>query len=345
MSVNLTKFSKGGGCGCKIDPATLDKLLKGLKPHGLFPDLLVGADFADDSAVYKLNSDQSLVVSTDFFTPIINDPFNFGRIAATNALSDIYAMGGSPILALAVLGYPADKIHEETIRRILEGGQSVCSNMGIPVGGGHSIDSNDLFYGLVAVGLVSNDNIKSNNQAKEGDHLILTKPLGIGILASAAKELNALDKKMEGVLIEATTQINSVGSKLAKIRGVNAMTDVTGFGLLGHLLEICKGSDLSAKLNFDCIPMLEGAKKFAMHGVKTGAGARNWRSFKDSVILETNEEWKIDVLCDPQTSGGLLVTCDKSVSPGLVHTLSEDGFFHAQVIGFLKPGKPQIVVV
>ena len=268
--IRLTEFSHGGGCGCKIAPAVLSEMLATMPLRGLPQDLLVGTETADDAAVYRLNDTQALVATTDFFSPVVDDPFDFGRIAATNAISDVYAMGARPIMALALVGMPLDKLPVSVIRKVLEGGESVCAQAGIPVAGGHSIDTLEPIYGLVALGLVHPDRVKRNSTAKAGDVLILGKPLGIGILSAALKK-GKLSAAGYAQMIEWTTKLNTPGEALGAMPAVHALTDVTGFGLAGHLLEICRGSRLSAEVNFDALPLIPEALDWAKQGVATGA--------------------------------------------------------------------------
>ena len=343
-SIRLTQFSHGGGCGCKIAPAVLSQLLA-KTPLGPLPaDLLVGTETADDAAVYRLNDEQAIVVTTDFFTPIVDDPRDFGRIAATNALSDIYAMGGKPLFALAVVGMPLDKLPVDVIGAILAGGQSVCAAAGIPLAGGHSIDVLEPIYGLVGVGSVHPQRVKKNSGAQAGDVLVLGKPLGIGILSAALKK-GVLDERGYAQMIDWTTRLNVPGALLADEPRVHAMTDVTGFGLAGHLLEICRGSKLSATLEFDRVPVIREAIAHVRAGIATGASARNWQSYGDAVRLPDGAPvWLRQVLSDPQTSGGLLVACASTVVDSVVATFVESGFAGATPIGHLTDGPPVVRV-
>lgn len=340
--IRLTQYSHGGGCGCKIAPSMLSEILSGLPQAGMFPDLLVGLESSDDAAVYRLNDTQAIIATTDFFMPIVDDAYDFGRIAATNALSDIYAMGGQPILALAVVGMPIDKLPVDTIRQIMAGGASVCEQAGIPIAGGHSIDSPEPIYGLVALGIVHPDKVKRNDKAQAGDVLILSKPLGVGVLSAALKkgELNAEGYRQ---MINVTTQLNLTGKKLSAMDGVHAMTDVTGFALLGHLLEICRGSQVQAQIDFERIPLIEIASQLAKAGYATGAAARNWASYGESVELAGVEEWQRKLLCDPQTSGGLLVSCAPESADAVLAAFHADGFSQAAVIGSLQAGDVKVV--
>ena len=307
-------------------------------------ELLVGTETSDDAAVYKLNEEQAIVATTDFFTPIVDDPWDFGRIAAANALSDIYAMGGRPIMALAVVGMPLDKLPLEAIRRILAGGESVCAEAGIPIAGGHSIDVLEPIYGLVALGLVHPRRVKRNSGACEGDVVILGKPLGIGILSAALKK-GRLDAGGYAAMVRHTTRLNTPGMRLAGLEGVHAMTDVTGFGLAGHLLEICRGSRLSATLRFDDLPLIAEAVGFAREGIATGASTRNWKSYGAAVSLAAAlAGWQRTLLTDPQTSGGLLVTCAPGAVPAVLAELHGAGFAEARAIGSMQAGAPALQV-
>lgn len=344
MDVKLTEFSHGGGCGCKISPAVLSEILSTMPARAIFPDLLVGIESSDDAAVYRLNAAQAIVATTDFFMPIVDDPFDFGRIAATNAISDIYAMGAQPIMALAIVGMPIGKLPVEVIREILKGGESVCAAAGIPIGGGHSIDSTEPIYGLVALGIVHPDRVKRNDKAREGDALILGKGLGIGIMSAALKK-SELSEEGYRQMIASTTQLNTPGSVLAAMPGVHGLTDVTGFGLLGHLLEICHGSKLAAEVEFDRLPLLPVALNLAKQGYAPGAAARNWASYGHEVTLPaTMPGWQRNMLCDPQTSGGLLVACAQEDVESVLEIFIQQGFGYASVIGNLRAGEPKIFV-
>jgi len=342
--VRLTQYSHGGGCGCKIAPSVLSQILSGLPQAGFFPDLLVGLESSDDAAVYRLNDTQAIIATTDFFMPIVDDAYDFGRIAATNALSDIYAMGGQPIMALAVVGMPIDKLPIETIQQIMAGGAAVCQAAGIPIAGGHSIDSPEPIYGLVAIGIVHPDKVKRNDKAQAGDVLVLSKPLGVGVLSAALKkgELTEAGYKQ---MVDVTTQLNRTGTALSNMAGVHAMTDVTGFALLGHLLEICRGSQLQAQVEFDRIPFIDIALQLAKDGYATGAAARNWASCGESVELAGDiAEWQQKLLCDPQTSGGLLVSCAPESVDAVLVAFNADGFGQAAVIGVMQAGNVQVTV-
>jgi selenide,water dikinase len=336
--IRLTEFSHGGGCGCKIAPGILTELLAASPLRSLPKALLVGTESSDDAAVYRLNDSQALVATTDFFTPIVDDPYDFGRIAATNALSDIYAMGGTPIMALAIVGMPLDKLPLEVIQKILAGGESVCALAGIPIAGGHSIDVLEPIYGLVGLGLVHPDQVKRNDRARENDVLILGKPLGVGVLSAALKK-GKLSAAGYAQMIAHTTRLNTPGMALARVPGVHAMTDVTGFGLAGHLLEICRGSKLGAKLRFDDLPLIAEALAWAREGTKTGASERNWSGYGREVILpEGMPDWQRVLITDPQTSGGLLVACAAEAEAEVLAEFARQGFDAARRIGRMTAG-------
>ncbi len=339
----LTRLSHGGGCGCKIAPGVLEQILAKTAPQLVPPQLLVGIETSDDAAVYQLNDSQAIVATTDFFMPIVDDPFDFGRIAATNAISDIYAMGGTPLFALAIVGMPVNTLPMDTIRRILEGGESVCAAAGIPIAGGHTIDSIEPIYGLVAIGLVHPRNLRRNGGAQPGDALILGKGLGVGLYSAAYKkgQLSAHDY---ATMIASTTQLNTPGSTLGCLAGVHAMTDVTGFGLLGHLLEVCKASGVGAQLDYAALPILPNALDYAARGCVTGASARNWAAYGKSVQLDPEHFGDAEraLLTDPQTSGGLLVACAPEVVTEVLSLFLQQGFERAAVIGEVVKGRPRI---
>ena len=344
MQVKLTQFSHGGGCGCKIAPGVLEQILSKSAPGILPKDLLVGIETSDDAAVYRINDSQAIVATTDFFMPIVDDPFDFGAIAATNAISDVYAMGGIPLFALALVGMPVNQIPLEVIRKILEGGESVCARAGIPIAGGHTIDSVEPIYGLVAIGLVDPRNLKRNSGARIGDKLVLGKPIGVGVLSAALKK-GRLDDAGYKAMIDATTKLNTPGTKLGKLEGVHALTDVTGFGILGHLLEMAKGSNASAKLDWPSIPLLPGAYDFAREGIATGASGRNWTGYGERITLggTIGEAEKI-LLTDPQTSGGLLVACAPSSVDEVMQLFRAEGFDHAAIVGEIVEGQGHVRV-
>jgi len=343
-NIRLTSLSHGGGCGCKIAPAMLAKMLKGL-PQGIVPpQLLVGIETGDDAAVWQIDETRAIVATTDFFMPIVDDPFDFGRIAATNALSDVYAMGGKPIFALAVVGMPVNTLPVETVGRILAGGADVCRAAGIPLAGGHSIDSPEPIYGLVGIGLVDPRHIKRNRGAEPGDLLVLGKPLGVGILSAALKK-GVLDAAGYAAMLQATTQLNTVGCALATRSTVHAMTDVTGFGLLGHLLGVCRASGVAATVDFASVPMIPNALAFAKAGLTTGAAGRNWESYGAGVTLPpAAATWQRDLLCDPQTSGGLLVATAPQDADDVVALFRAEGFAAAAIVGRIEPGAPCVTV-
>ncbi|MBL8556117.1 MAG: selenide, water dikinase SelD [Phenylobacterium sp.] len=333
--VRLTSLAHGGGCGCKIAPAVLRDIMSRMPQAAAFPNLLVGTETSDDAAVWRLNDEQALVATTDFFMPVVDDPFDFGRIAATNALSDVYAMGGQPILALAVVGMPVGKLSPDTIGRILAGGASVCAAAGVPVAGGHTIDSAEPIYGLVALGLVHPGKVLTNRGGREGDTLILTKALGVGVLSAAFKQ-DRLEQGGYDTLISTTTQLNVLGRELSGMAGVHAVTDVTGFGLIGHALEMAQGAQLLADIEVGAVPFLPGVERLVRSGVRTGASTRNWESYQDLVQeLSPVPHWKRDLLTDPQTSGGLLIACAPDAAGSVLDAAHARGFGAATAIGRL----------
>ena len=343
-TIKLTSFSHGGGCGCKIAPGVLSEILKNSNGFPVPKELLVGIETADDAAVYLLNDEQALIATTDFFMPIVDDPFDFGRIAATNAISDVYAMGGTPIMALALVGMPVNKLPIETIGQIIKGGESICAEAGIPIAGGHTIDSVEPIYGLVVMGLIHPSKIKRNADARAGDVLILGKPLGVGVLSAALKK-DRLDADGYAAMIANTTKLNKPGRALSDMAGVHAMTDVTGFGLLGHLLELARGAGLEAQLDMDTIPLLPGVEQLAHHGCVTGASGRNWEAYgKDVALAPTISAARHALLTDPQTSGGLLVSCDAASVDDVLALFRREGFGDAAVIGRMAPGAARVVV-
>jgi selenide,water dikinase len=340
----LTSLSHGGGCGCKIAPGVLNDLLRRSAPAQTFAQLLVGTETADDAAVYQLNDEQAVVPTTDFFMPIVDDPFDFGRIAAANALSDVYAMGATPILALAILGMPVKVLPPEVIREVLRGGEAICAQADIPMAGGHSIDSAEPIYGLAAIGVVHPRHIRRNCSAQVDDVLVLGKPLGVGILSAALKK-DQLGPVGYRTLVDTTTRLNSAGPDLAQLPGVHAMTDVTGFGLLGHLLEMCRGAGLGARVKMAAIPLLDNVRSLADAGLVTGASARNWASYGDDVRLASHLEGVSKaLLSDPQTSGGLLVACARDVLNAVLEALARHGCAQAALIGALHEGPPRVTV-
>ena len=347
-SPRLTSLAHGGGCGCKIAPGVLRDILGGMSGLPLPAQLLVGIDTADDAAVYQLNDSQALIATTDFFMPIVDDPFDFGRIAATNAISDVYAMGGTPIFALALVGMPINVLSTEVIGQILQGGQSVCQIAGIPVAGGHSIDSVEPIYGLVVLGLAHPSRIKRNASAQAGDVLVLGKPLGVGILSAALKK-EALSPEGYAQMIATTTRLNTPGPDLAALAGVHALTDVTGFGLAGHALEMARGAGLDVHIDWSTVPLLEGVQALAQQDFITGASGRNWAGYGAEVVLPEGFS-SVDqaLLSDPQTSGGLLVSCAPDALEAVMAVFKQHGFEDATVVGSLaqkKGDKPLLRMV
>lgn len=339
--IRLTSFSHGGGCGCKIAPGVLAEILK---KSGGFPvpeALMVGIETSDDAAVYKLNDEQALIATTDFFMPIVDDPYDFGRIAATNAISDVYAMGGTPIMALALVGMPINQIPLDVIGKIIEGGESICREAGIPIAGGHSIDSVEPIYGLVVMGLIHPSKVKRNSSARIGDKLILGKPLGVGILSAALKK-QKLDAAGYASMIANTTKLNKPGQALSQLDGVHAMTDVTGFGLLGHLLEICRGAQVTAQIHVADIPFLPQVRDLATAGCITGASARNFSAYGHDIILNHTDAITQALLSDPQTSGGLLVACAPEAVGQVLELFHKNNFQDAVVIGEILAGPAQV---
>ncbi len=342
--MRLTSLAHGGGCGCKLAPGVLSEILAGMPAARVFANLMVGTETSDDAAVWRLNDTQALVATTDFFMPVVDDPFDFGRIAATNALSDVYAMGASPIFALAIVGMPVARLPVETISRILAGGAAVCADARIPVAGGHSIDSVEPIYGLVALGLVHPDQVLTNRGAREGDVLILTKALGVGVLSAAFKQ-DRLSPEGYAALIASTTQLNSLGMMLAGMSGVSAVTDVTGFGLLGHALEMSRGAGLTVQIDADAPAPLPGVEDLARAGVRTGASTRNWASYGGAVRgAEALPEWRRDLLTDPQTSGGLLIAVAPAEAEGLITLALSVGFHASRVVGRVTAGPPGVEI-
>jgi selenide,water dikinase len=342
--IRLTSFSHGGGCGCKIAPGVLAEILKRSSGFPVPKELLVGIETADDAAVYQLNEEQALIATTDFFMPIVDDPFDFGRIAATNAISDVYAMGGKPIMALALVAMPINQLPVEVIGKVLEGGESVCAQAGIPIAGGHTIDSVEPIYGLVVMGLVHPSRVKRNAGARAGDKLILGKPLGVGILSAALKK-NALDEGGYRAMIANTTRLNTPGIGLSAMTGVHALTDVTGFGLLGHTLELARGAGLKAHLDMRKIPLLPNVQSLAEQGFVTGASGRNWVGYGNAVSLgsQINSVHQA-LLTDPQTSGGLLVSCAEESVEEVLALFRQHGFADAAVVGEMLEGPTGVEV-
>jgi selenide,water dikinase len=344
-AVRLTSLAHGGGCGCKIAPSVLSSLLADQPHGGPFERLLVGTETSDDAAVWALDDRTCVIGTTDFFMPMVDDPRDFGRIAAANAISDVYAMGGQPIFALAILGMPVGKIAPETVAEILKGGASVCAEAGIPVAGGHSIDNPEPVYGLAVIGTCRRENLRRNADARAGDALILTKPLGVGVYSAAIKR-ESLSEDGYRDFIATTTRLNRIGAELARDPDVHAITDVTGFGLAGHGLELARGAGLAVAVELAALPLLPEAKRLAQEGFVTGASHRNWASYGDSVRLPDGlPEWRRHLLTDPQTSGGLLVACAPERAEWALDLARSSGFAEARVIGRIEPGEPELRVL
>jgi len=343
-NIRLTSLAHGGGCGCKLAPSVLQQLLAGQPAAQPYRQLLVGTETGDDAAVWQVDEKTCIIATTDFFMPMVDDPCDFGRIAAANAISDVYAMGGKPIMALAVLGMPVDKVPTTMVREILNGGSEICATAGIPVAGGHSIDSPEPIYGLAVVGLGRPEAIRRNADTRPGDALILTKGLGVGIYSAAFKR-GALSSKAYAELMDSTTLLNRIGMELAEDDAVHAVTDVTGFGLLGHGLEMARGSEVSLTVRADDLPLLSDAAALARDEYVTGASLRNWASYGESVRLPAGlPGWRRHVLTDPQTSGGLLVACDPGHADRLLARIIGAGYPRASIIGHAAAGTPSIVV-
>ncbi len=339
----LTSLSHGGGCGCKIAPGLLSDILRQHMPLVAPPQLMVGTETSDDAAVWRLSDSQALVATTDFFMPIVDDPRDFGDIAATNAISDVYAMGARPLLALALVGMPIGVLGPQTIGKILRGGQEACARAGIPIAGGHSIDSVEPIYGLAVIGLGQPERIRRNRDARDGDLLVLGKGLGVGILSAALKK-DRLDAAGYRTMLGATTRLNTPGPLLAEIDGVHAITDVTGFGLLGHALELCRGAGLGASIRADAVPLLPQVRELARAGLLTGASGRNWNSYRDEVELRCADELAQALFTDPQTAGGLLVSCSPEALPRVLDVFRAEGFDDAAPIGSMHAGSPRLRV-
>lgn len=340
----LTSLAHGGGCGCKLAPSVLQNLLSEMPKAGPYANLLVGTETADDAAVWDLDSTTSIIATTDFFMPMVDDPHTFGRIAAANAISDVYAMGGTPIFALAIVGMPIDKMDPADIRKILAGGASICAEAGIPVAGGHSIDCPEPVYGLAVIGTCATAQIKRNSQARAGDMLILTKGLGIGIYSAAIKK-EQLSEDAYAEMVASTTLLNRIGTELGANPAVSALTDVTGFGILGHALEMARGAGTTIRLNLHALPLLSQASALAQAGHVTGASHRNWKSYGDGVVLpEGLEDASRHVLTDPQTSGGLLVAVAPDSAEELVRHIRASGYPLATVVGQVENGPARVIV-
>jgi selenide,water dikinase len=342
--IRLTSLAHGGGCGCKLAPSVLQELLHDSPIANAFPQLLVGIETGDDAAVWQINDETCVIATTDFFTPVVDDPFDFGRIAATNAISDVYAMGGTPLMALAILGMPVGKMSTETVRQILRGGAAVCASAGIPIGGGHSIDVPEPIYGLAVVGTCRPEHVRRNTGARPGDAIILTKPIGVGVYSAAVKA-GALGDGGYREMVAVTTLLNAVGPKLARDPDVHAITDVTGFGLLGHGLEMARGSRLTVNIRAAEVPLLSQAAEFAQSGFVTGASHRNWGSYSAGVALpDTLPDWRRHLLTDPQTSGGLLIACAPDRARDIEQTIVNAGYPAARLVGETREGPARVDV-
>jgi selenide, water dikinase len=340
----LTSLSHGGGCGCKIAPGVLSDILKSSPIRQIPAALLAGSDNNEDAAVYQINEHQAIVATTDFFMPIVDDPYQFGRIAATNAISDIYAMGAQPLFALALLGMPINVLPLEVIQQITAGGESICAEAGIMIAGGHSIDTVEPIYGLVAIGVVDPKKLKRNSAAQLGDSIILSKPLGVGILSAALKKEQLSDAAYQE-MIALTTKLNKPGVALSQLDSVHALTDVTGFGLAGHLLELCRGAKLSAQIQWDSIPVITEAVKLVKEDIFTGASPRNWLGYGHEIQMGSHlHAWQQNLFSDPQTSGGLLISCSPKATEHVLEILRADGFMQAQKIGHFVEGSGISVV-
>jgi selenide,water dikinase len=342
--IRLTQLAHGGGCGCKVAPAMLREILQGVDRAPLPQALLVGIETSDDAAVYQVSASQAIVATTDFFMPIVDDPFDFGTIAATNALSDVYAMGATPLFALAIVGMPIATLPVDTIRRILDGGRSACLRAGIPVAGGHTIDTAEPIYGLVAIGSVDPRHLKRNVGARPGDAIVLGKPLGVGIYGAAEKR-GELPPACYRAMIDSTTRLNTPGIALAQMADVHALTDVTGFGLIGHLLEMCRGGNVSASIAFDQLPLLPQVRALAAAGFVTGASKRNWDGYGNDVRASgAIGDLERAIATDPQTSGGLLVACAPSAVDAVLDVFRREGFDDAAAIGHFAAGAPAVTL-
>ncbi len=342
--LRLSSLAHGGGCGCKLAPSVLQQILAGQPAAAPFERLLVGTETGDDAAVWQLDGETCVIATTDFFTPIVDDPRDFGRIAATNAISDVYAMGGRPIMALAILGMPVDRIPLGMVREILDGGASICAEAGIPIAGGHSIDTPEPIYGLAVIGTCRTAEVRRNSGAHAGDALILTKALGVGVYSAAFKK-QALSPDLYAEMVGTTTLLNRVGADLARDPDVHAITDVTGFGLLGHALEMARGSALSLTLSLDGLPLLSQAAALAQQGFVTGASRRNWASYADGITLPAGlPDWQRHLLTDPQTSGGLLVACAAGRAAAIRDQIIGAGYPRACVIGRAAAGIAGVTV-
>ena len=342
--IRMTEYSHGSGCGCKISPAVLDIMLKSQLPNMLDDALLVGNSTCDDAAVYDLGNGTAIISTTDFFMPIVDDPFTFGQIAATNAISDIYAMGGKPIMAIAIFGWPLDKLPAEVGQQVIEGGRKVCQDAGISLAGGHSIDAPEPIFGLAVTGTVASDQVKQNSTAKTGNKLYLTKPLGVGILSTAQKK-KIIAAEHAHLAPDSMCRLNDIGTVLASLDSVTALTDVTGFALGGHLREMCEGSGLSATIHFEQLPILPHVMEYLAKGCSPGGAQRNFESYGNKISKMS--EIQQQIVCDPQTSGGLLVALDPAGEEEFQQLMKSEGY-DVEAIGFLhQPSndKPLITVL
>lgn len=330
-NIKLTQFSHGAGCGCKISPDKLEQILSNNKSTSVFKNLLVGNQTNDDAAVWDLTNGQALVSTVDFFMPIVDDAFDFGRIAATNALSDVYAMGGKPIFANAILGWPIDKLPLELAAKVIEGAQFVCKQANIPIAGGHSIDSLEPMFGLAVNGLVNNENIKQNSTAQNGDVLFLTKKLGTGIIGTAIKRGLIEDEIHAKTCIESMCTLNSLGFEIAQLSGVNAMTDITGFGLLGHLIEMAEGANLTAEIDWKSVPYFDFIDNYLQKNIIPDNTYRNWNAY-EKMVSGLNDMKAFQIMNDPQTSGGLLISINPSNQQALIDLFIQNG-----LNDFIKP--------
>lgn len=343
--IKLTQYARGAGCGCKIAPAVLEQILAATKINQTGNHLLIGNSSNDDASVYDLQNGQALIVTADFFMPIVDDAFTFGQVAAANAISDVYAMGGKPITAIAILGWPIDKLSAELAAKVLDGARDICAKAGIIISGGHTIDSAEPFFGLSVNGLAPIENIKANNTANEGDILLLTKPLGVGILATAQKR-GLLSAEHENLMIDQLIALNSFGELLGAEKGVTAMTDITGFGLLGHLIEMCEGSGLSAELNYAAIPKLESAVGYAKQFILPDATYRNWNAYGDkvSIVPTIDATESFALLNDPQTNGGLLIATKPSSLESIVKLAQKNNISISEIGAFTNKQNKSIAV-
>ena len=342
MSFKLTQYSKASGCGCKIAPAVLEEILKGCKQDIVFKNLLVGNETKDDAAVYGLEDGNCIISTTDFFTPIVDAAFDFGKISACNAISDIYAMGGKPLMAVAILGWPVDKIPTEIAQQVIKGAQEICTKAGIPLAGGHSVDTQEPLFGLAVTGIIKKENIKKNNSIKENDILYLTKPLGIGIMSTALKRGLLKDEDYQ-LLISQTTNLNSIGELLGKLPYVNAMTDITGFGFAGHLLEMLADTNLSARIKKDALPIMDASKEYAKQFVFPDNTTRNYND--QSKHIEGMTDLDFIFYCDPQTSGGLLFSVDSSHEVEMDNFLNTHKHYFAKIGSIIPKEQKEIVFV